>query len=212
MEHNQGTPSPKELAKSFIVLIVLITLIILAIWLLVFLVSSTLNGLLSTLSTLDAAIVVALITGCVSIVTVVLGAIINNILTIRQSRNEYLRSHREAPYQKLIEIVYKIMEKSRRHQTYSNDEVFEDMTEFNKSLTLWGSAKAIRLWDKWRLASVGQTPTPEQLLLAMERVIIQLRLDMGQSCGIKQGDILKLFINDVDDAILKKNQGTKENP
>lgn len=37
----------------------------------------------------------------------------------------------------------------------------------------------------------------------MERVLIQLR-DMGQGRGIKQGDLLKLFINDVDEKILNR--------
>lgn len=96
-----------------------------------------------------------------------------------------------------------MMSKSKTGEDYPENEVLDDMNDFNKGLTLWGSSKAIRLWDTWRLSSVGKTPKPEDLLLAMERVLIQLR-DMGQGRGIKQGDLLKLFINDVDEKILNR--------
>lgn len=165
---------------------------------------SSFAAMLDSLSNMDAAIVVALITGCVSILTVVSGAIVNNYLSFRQRRDEYLRIHREESYTKLVDIVYKMMSKSKKNEQYSPDEMLDDMNDFNKGLTLWGSSKAIRLWDTWRLSSVGKTPKPEELLLAMENVLIQLRRDMGQGRGIKQGDLLKLFINDVDEKILKK--------
>lgn len=161
-------------------------------------VSGSIAVLLSTLSTLDVAIVVALITGCVSIVTVIGGGIANNYLAYRQRKGEYLREHRVQAYEKLIEIVYKMLMKSKKKEQYGADEMLSDMNDFNQSLTLWGSSKAIRLWDEWRLATVGKQPPASELLFAMEKVLIQLRRDMGQGRGLKKGDLLKLFINDVD--------------
>jgi hypothetical protein len=37
----------------------------------------------------------------------------------------------------------------------------------------------------------------------MEKIIIQLRKDMGQGGRLAEGDILKLYINDFDEAMRK---------
>ena len=84
--------------------------------------------------------------------------------------------------------------------------MLDDMMSFNQGLTLWGSSKAIKKWDEWRALS-GKTPAdPYALLHGMEIVLIQLRKDMGEKRGLKQGDLLKLFINDYDEA-MRKNKG-----
>ncbi len=186
------------IVKGLLVLAALAVICAVALSAVINFVSGSIAALLSTLSTLDVAIVVALITGCVSIVTVIGGGIANNYLAYRQRKGEYLREHRVQAYEKLIEIVYKMLMKSKKKEQYGADEMLSDMNDFNQSLTLWGSSKAIRLWDEWRLATVGKQPPASELLFAMEKVLIQLRRDMGQGRGLKKGDLLKLFINDVD--------------
>ena len=186
------------IVKGLVVLAIVVAIVGFAIVAVINAVAGSVANMLSALSTLDVAIVVALITGCVSILTVIGGSIANNYLAYRQRRSEYLRGHREQAYQKLIEIEYKMLMKSKKEEVYSADEMLDDMNEFNQSLTLWGSSKAIRLWDEWRLSTVDKKPDPSELLFAMEKVLIQLRRDMGQGRGLKQGDLLKLFINDID--------------
>lgn len=193
------------IVKGLFVLAALAVICIVALSATINFVSDSIAALLSTLSTIDVAIVVALITGCVSIVTVIGGGIANNYLAYRQRNSEYLREHRAQAYEKLIEIVYKMLMKSKKKEQYGADEMLSDMNDFNQSLTLWGSSKAIRLWDEWRLATVGKQPSASELLFAMEKVLIQLRRDMGQGRGLKRGDLLKLFINDVDTLLSSSN-------
>lgn len=193
------------IVKGLFVLAALAVICIVALSATINFVSDSIAALLSTLSTIDVAIVVALITGCVSIVTVIGGGIANNYLAYRQRNSEYLREHRAQAYEKLIEIVYKMLMKSKKKEQYSADEMLSDMNDFNQSLTLWGSSKAIRLWDEWRLATAGKQPSASELLFAMEKVLIQLRRDMGQGRGLKRGDLLKLFINDVDTLLSSSN-------
>ena len=54
------------------------------------------------------------------------------------------------------------------------------------------------------MASVNGKPSGEDLLFAMEKVLIQLRIDMGQKKGLKEGDILRMFINDIDAALERR--------
>lgn len=157
------------------------------------------------LSSLDAAIIVALITGCVSVLTVVGGAIISNTLKSKHEREEYLRRHREEPYTQLIKIFYKMLKSSKEGNVYSQEDMLDDMMCFNQGLTLWGSSKAIKKWDEWRALSGKTLANPYDLLHGMEIVLIQLRKDMGEKGGLKQGDLLKLFINDYDEAMRKRS-------
>ena len=49
-------------------------------------------------------------------------------------------------------------------------------------------------------------PDPEKLLFTMERIMMQLRADMGKKGRLKKGDLLKLFINDLDDYLLSRGK------
>lgn len=54
-----------------------------------------------------------------------------------------------------------------------------------------------------KMASSGRRrgSEPEQTLFGMEEVMIQLRRDMGMRRGVKRGDLLRLFINNIDEFI-----------
>lgn len=128
------------IVKGLMVLAIIIAIVGFAVCIIINMLCNSVANLLAALSSLDVAIVVALITGCVSIVTVIGGGIANSYLAYRQRRNECLRGHREQAYQKLIEIVYKIAYEVKKEEPYGADEVLNDMNEFNQSLTLWGSS------------------------------------------------------------------------
>ena len=194
----------KSVVKGLVVLAAVVGICAWAVEFVINNVAAGIIALVSSLSLLDVAIIVALITGCVSIVATIFGSIVNSYLTNKHRREEFLRDRREAPYRKLVEINFKILEKQNKNETYSGEEALADYMEFGQELVLWGSAKAIRLWNEWRLASVNGKPSGEDLLFAMEKVLIQLRIDMGQKKGLKEGDILRMFINDIDVALERR--------
>lgn len=198
--------SPKDLIKSLVALIAIALIIVGAIVLLVRLAASSVANAFAAFSSLDAAIVVALITGCVSIICVVAGAIANNRMTYVQKREEYLRSRREDAYRRLISIFTKVQRQSKTGETYTESEMLHDMYAFHEELMLWGSSKAIKKWSSWRIAA-AESLSPKELLLSQEKIIFQLRKDMGQRGRLREGDILKLYINDVDESILNKPSG-----
>lgn len=152
-------------------------------------------GFFQSLSTLDSAIIVALITATVSIVSYVSGSIINSFM----KRNEYYRSHREKPYMSLMSLYYDLQLQTKSKREFTQEELAHQYYEFTKELTLWGSSKAIKAWGNWRAESFKNNLDSQQLLFGMERVLIQLRKDMGLKRGIKEGDLLRLSINDIDD-------------
>lgn len=148
-----------------------------------------------TVSKLDAVIIVALITGGVSITGVVLSSIISKILEYKQKRREYLYQKREEPYADFIDVVYKIQESTKSNREYSQKEMISDMMRFSKKLTLWGSNRVIKKWLKFREAS-NKTLNPPELLFVMEDIMFAMRKDMGLR-KLGKGKLLSFFVNDI---------------
>lgn len=192
----------KDIAKGLLTLLAILAICAVVLGLLIRFAAAGIVSLCNAMGSLDVAIVVALITGTISIMTVVIGGIASN----NQRKEYYLRQHRGTPYQKLVEMVYKMMAKGKNPESYSEEELFNDFSEFSQALTLWGSPKAIQQWNEWRKANTGGKPDPKELLFAMERIMMQLRAGMGQKGGLKKGDLLRLFINDLDDCLSSRGK------
>ena len=111
-------------------------------------------------SGIDVAIMVAFVTGTISIISVGIGAIVKTKMEYSQHKQEFLTQQRIEPYKKLVEIIYKIQTKSNDGEVYTDAEMREDIGEFNQGLTLWGSTKAIQKWDAWRSTTKNSAPNP----------------------------------------------------
>ena len=187
-------------------LIVLIT-----IWLIWFVLSSCGKGidkivifLKKFVSTTDKVIIVAMITGTVSIIGVVFTSVIAKIIDYRYNVKKYLYDKREVPYEQFISMVYTIMADTKKplNERMTEAEMSKMVAEFSKGLTLWGSNKVVKKWLKYRKASIEQA-NPETLLL-LEDIIYEIRKDVGQRKKLGKGDMLSFFINDIEKLVGKK--------
>lgn len=152
----------------------------------------------------DKVIIVAMITGTVSIIGVVFTSVIAKIIDYRYNVKKYLYDKREVPYEQFISMVYTIMEDTKKpvDERMTETEMSRMVSEFSKGLTLWGSNKVVKKWLKYRKASMGQ-PNPENLLL-LEDIIYEIRKDVGLRKKLGKGDMLSFFINDVEKLVGKK--------
>ena len=149
-----------------------------------------------SVSKLDAVIIVALITGGVSITGVVLTSIVAKTLEFRQRRREYLYQKREQPYADFVGVVYKIQEAAKTKEKYSQEEILADMMSFSEKLTLWGSNRVIKKWLKFRALS-GDEEEPSNVLYIMEDILYAMSKDMGLK-KLKKGNLLSFVVNDLD--------------
>lgn len=146
-------------------------------------------------STTDKVIIVAMITGSVSILGVVISSIIAKVVDYRFNVKKYLYDKREEPYEQFIEMVYRIMEDTKKLEKdrLSEDEMIRMVSEFSKGLTLWGSNRVAKKWIKYRKqCEEGNT----QNLFLLEEIIYEMRRDVGLK-KMKRGNILSFFINDM---------------
>ena len=155
------------------------------------------NYVSSFVQSTDKVIIVAMITGSVSIVGVVISSVISKVVEYRYNVKKYLYDKREGAYEKFIEMVYTIMLDSKKEKHMTQEELQTMMSDFSKELTLWGSNKVVKKWLKYRRSSINGEN--DKILWQMEDMIYEIRKDVGLGRRLKKGDMLSVFINDIDD-------------
>ncbi len=154
-------------------------------------------------SSTDKVIVVAMITGTVSIIGVVISSIIAKIVDYRFNVKKLLYEKSEVPYEQFIEMVYSIMEDTKKPEKkrMSEEEINIKVSEFSKGLTLWGSNRVVKKWIKYR-KNAARNVDKENLFL-LEEIIYEMRKDVGLRRKMKKGVMLSFFINDIENALKK---------
>lgn len=162
------------------------------------------NWLSTVASTLDAVVIVALITGSVSIVGVIISSIVAKSIDYRKARREYLAQKREKPYRDFIEMYYKILMSQKMGEKYGQEDMLKDMAAISQELTLWGSNKVVKLWVDYR-TKASQLKGVDNLF-EFENILYEIRKDMGFR-KMKKGTLLKFVINDLDESLKKLKSG-----
>lgn len=158
-------------------------------------------------SSMDSVVIVAIITGGISIVTVLISSVISKFIEYRQITKRYLYEKREKPYSEFISMVYKLQMSNRNgNEEYTQSEMINDIANFSQALTLWGSSRVIKKWIKFRELSQDKTVAMQNLFL-LEEIVLEIRKDMGQKKkGLKQGDLLSFFVNDIKNYLPKNKK------
>lgn len=161
--------------------------------------ASAVSWLTSIASRLDAVIIVALITGCVSLTGVLISSIVAKRMEYNRSRKEYLAKRREDPYGKFVDMIYKIQQNVKNGDSYTEEQMIKDISEFSRQITLWGSSNVVNKWVKFRENSSNPQSAQKNLLL-MEDIMNEMRKDLGLK-KTKKGNLLAFFVNDIKTAI-----------
>ena len=159
----------------------------------------SLEWLTSIVSNMDVVVIVALITGTVSIVSVIISSIVSKIIDYRKNRQEYLAKKREEPYGEFVEMIYKLQKNVEENNSYTEEMMLKDLSSFSKQITLWGSSKVVNLWVKFR--EQGKVQEMGNLFL-LEELMNEMRKDLGMK-KVEKGNLLAFFINDIRNYINK---------
>lgn len=154
--------------------------------------------LMTFVNSTDVVIVVAMITGTVSLVSVIISSVVSKIVEYKVSVKRYLYDKREEPYKQFIEMIYAIMEDSKKpeKEKMSESEMVRMISEFSKGLTLWGSNRVVKKWLEYRKSAMSDNR--QEILFQMEDIIYEIRKDVGLGNKLKKGDMLSFFINDIE--------------
>lgn len=158
-------------------------------------------------SSMDSVVIVAIITGGISIVTVVISSIVSKLIEYKQITKRYLYEKREKPYSEFISMVYNLQTSQKNgKEEYTQVQMINDISNFSQALTLWGSSRVIKKWIRLR-EILQKNPKDTKNLFILEEIVFEIRKDMGQKRkGLKQGDLLSFFVNDIKEHLPKNNK------
>ena len=162
-------------------------------------------SLVQQISTLDTVLVIALISGAITI----LGLIVNSIISIKLKASEHknrtkaeMRIKMEKPYASFVNMIFDMLSSVKGSKKMSDSEMTARMVEFSKEVTLYGSNKVVKKWAKYRTSANKLSPADN--VKQLEGILFAIRADLGlKKRGMKTGDILALFINDIDEIFQK---------
>ncbi|EGU66711.1 hypothetical protein HMPREF9960_1332 [Streptococcus cristatus ATCC 51100] len=149
--------------------IIAIAILIFSLWALVKAILFSIT-FFNNLPTLDTVIIVALVSGTISIAS----TIAKFIWERQQQKREYLTQKREEPYEQFVAIIYKIVK--NKDQNYP--ELENDILTLNKCLSLWGSKNVVKSWSEFILLSFENTDR-QKLLDKSEEILNHMRNDLG---------------------------------
>lgn len=157
---------------------------------------------------LNPNITVSLIAGIVTLS----GYFISRHIERKRIIEQQIREQKIPVYENFIAFVFKVIANKGENQV-TEEEMAKFMNDFNKQSIVWLSDKSLKALINWRkavtnqvrLENLGDTVDPKESILALEDLFLEFRKDIGHgNRGLNKGDLLSVFINDVDLYIVKK--------
>jgi hypothetical protein len=154
------------------------------------------------LESLDSDIAVAIIaaaaTAFVSVLSIVLGKAYEGRALIHAEHRE-----KKTPvYEDLIHFMSRILIGQKTGDAPTEKEILSFLSTFTQRIMVWGSDEVLAAWIKWRRAALNekqQKEDPMVLLLLYEKLILEIRRDLGhKNKDLHSGDVLALYVNDID--------------
>jgi hypothetical protein len=137
-----------------------------------------------------------------NIVTVtlpVIGALITVTVQNRYAKKKDIeqkqRNEKTSTYNNFLKEWFRVL----REKDENKDLNLEFMYEFTGIIILWGSEETITEFREFRKVSRNSSSSRLDIMLQFEKVLRSMRKEMGSSNkDLGDGDLLRLFINDVD--------------
>ena len=160
------------------------------------------------LESLDSGIAVAIIAAAATVFVSVLSIVIGKVY---ESRALIQKEHREKKipvYEDLIKFMFRVLMGTKTGDIPSEKEMIEFMSGFTQRMMVWGSDDVLYAWVQWRRVLTNEADlkaNPMKLILLYEKLILAIRRDLGHNNkGLKTGDVLALFVNDIDQHLTTK--------
>jgi uncharacterized protein YneF (UPF0154 family) len=161
------------------------------------------------IASLDSSIAVAIIAAAATVLVSVLSIVLGKVYEARSLIQKEHREKKTPVYEDLIKFMFRILMATKTADPPSEKETIEFMAGFTQRIMVWGSDEVLAAWVKWRRLSTDEAAmkaNPIKLMLLYEELIFAIRRDLGhKNKGLATGDILALFVNDIDQHLPKKD-------
>lgn len=161
-------------------------------------------------------ITVAIITGFLSIIAIV----IQRVWEKRYNKEQEIRNNKLPIYQKMINEFSLFFYNDPNLKTEEEKEKFQEdkinrlvkfVADNNGELITWASDGVLKEWTLYRKIALSKEDQGMNLMFQTEKLFYAIRKDLGhKNKNLLTGDILRFFVNDIDD-VMKKSRDTTNN-
>lgn len=162
-------------------------------------------------------ITVAIITGFLSIVAI----IIQRVWEKRYNKEQELRNKKLPVYQKMInefslffynDPSLKTKEEQEKFQENKINKLVKFVADNNGELITWASDEVLKEWSLYRKIALSKEDQGMKLMFQTEKLFYAIRKDLGhKNKNLLTGDILRFFVNDIDEVMEKTNKNIDKN-
>ncbi|REB11597.1 hypothetical protein DVB69_00175 [Sporosarcina sp. BI001-red] len=147
-----------------------------------------------------AAIVTAITTFLVTFISIISAKYYERKLLIEKE----MRDKKIPAYNEFIEFIFKILDQENKKKKITEQEMTQFFSTFTRQILVWGSDEVIAQWSSYRRSALSEVSdgASNNSMFELEKLLIAIRKDTGhKNSNIKKGDLLRLFINDIDNYI-----------
>ena len=138
-------------------------------------------------SSLDQVVIVAIITGFLTLI----GVFLREITKYKNSKKQYLDQKREIYYVQFMELYVKLGEDKKM----SDKNLLKELREVSKGLMIWGSKSVVKKWLKYKEEVRNDKRDKSHDIILVEDIMNEMRKDLGVG-KVKRKQLISLFIND----------------
>ncbi len=161
------------------------------------------------LTSLQPEILGPLLVASGTIVSVSITVVVGQLLQRRAAYEELQRPKKIEIYERFMTRWFDYLElgkrkDNRKPRIAADPEVIKYFAQFAREVILWGSGKVLRDYSHFtaEIQAAQDDATRQAALFGFEKTLMSLRSDLGHSNrGLKEGDVLRLFVTDIDVAL-----------
>ncbi|QSB14151.1 hypothetical protein JQS43_21905 [Natronosporangium hydrolyticum] len=163
----------------------------------------------------DPTVVAAMMGASATVIVATLTVVGGRVFERKKAIEAEQRTQWAKLYEEFIREWLKIMQlnipKEKRVEKVDDSAVVEYFANFSAKAMPWASAQVLNQWIAFRQLTVqgsaGDKGRGKQLLFEWEKLILAMRRDLGhKDKSLDDHQILKMFINDLDESIGKKEE------
>lgn len=158
-----------------------------------------------TFQDLDTQVAAAFIAAFASVAVTVASVFGGRLLERRAAREQALRPKKSEIYESFIKgwcDIFELGPPRERSEAEKERERLQFFADLTPQLMAWGSDEVVVAWSRYRRNAAARASDSPETMFEFEALMRTIRKDLGhRGKRVKKGDLLGLFVNDVDDFI-----------
>ena len=156
---------------------------------------------------LNPNVAASIIAASATVLMATLSVLLSKYLEIRALVFKEHRDKKIPIYEDLIRFFFRVMFQSKKGKPLSESDMLNFFEGFVAKVTVWGSDDVVKAFGdfKRRAPEIQAGDDPKEIIFLSEKLLFAIRRDLGhKNKNLKQGDLLSLFITDIDKHLHQK--------